>query len=64
MRGDFFQPSEAKRYGKILEGLKGKSVLTIGESEDFLEAGAWWKLSFENDRLQLEVNLVAPAMRT
>src|SRR5208337_3554222 len=29
----FFSRSEAKRYGKILEGLKGKSVLTVGESE-------------------------------
>jgi hypothetical protein len=55
----FFSRSEAKRYGKILEGLKGKSVLTIGESEDFLEAGGMVELSFENDRLQLEVNLVA-----
>ena len=55
----FFSRSEAKRYGKILEGLKGKSVLTIGESEDFLEAGGMVELSFENDRLPLEVNLVA-----
>jgi hypothetical protein len=55
----FFSRSEAKHYEKILEGLKGKSVLTIGESEDFLEAGGMVKLSFENDRLQMEVNLVA-----
>jgi hypothetical protein len=55
----FFSRSEAKRYGKILEGLKGKSVLTIGESEDFLEAGGMVELSFENDRLKMEVNLVA-----
>ena len=55
----FFSRSEAKRYGKILEGLKGKSVLTVGESEGFLEAGGMVELSFENDRLQIEVNLVA-----
>jgi hypothetical protein len=55
----FFSRSEEKRCGKILQGLKGKSVLTIGESEDFLEAGGMVKLSFEKDRLQIEVNLVA-----
>ena len=55
----FFSRSEEKRCGKILQGLKGKSVLTIGESEDFLEAGGMVKLSFEKDRLQVEVNLVA-----
>jgi hypothetical protein len=55
----FFSRSAEKRYGKILEGLKGKSVLTIGESEGFLEAGGMMELSFKNDRLQLEVNLEA-----
>ena len=55
----FFSRSEAKHYGKILDGLKGKSVLTVGESEGFLEAGGMVELSFENDRLQMKVNLVA-----
>ena len=55
----FFSRSEEKRYGKILQGLKGKSVLTIGESEGFLEAGGMVELSFEKDRLQMEVNLAA-----
>jgi hypothetical protein len=55
----FFSRSEAKRYGKILQGLKGKSVLTVGESQGFLEAGGMVELSFVNDRLQMEVNLVA-----
>jgi len=55
----FFSRSEAKRYEKILDGLKEKSVLTVGETEGFLEAGGMVELSFENDRLQMEVNLVA-----
>jgi hypothetical protein len=54
----FFGESEAKQYGKILESLKGKSVLTVGETKGFLEAGGMVELSFENDRLQMEVNLV------
>jgi len=55
----FFSESEAKHYGKILEGLKGKSVLTVGETEEFLEAGGMVRIGFENDRLQMEVNLAA-----
>ncbi|HYW65905.1 MAG TPA: YfiR family protein [Candidatus Dormibacteraeota bacterium] len=55
----FFSRSQAKHYGKILEGLKGKSVLTVGESEGFLEAGGMVEFSFESDRLQMKVNLVA-----
>lgn len=55
----FFSRSEAKHYGKFLDGLKGKSVLTVGESDGFLEAGGIVELSFENDRLQMKVNLVA-----
>jgi len=37
--GDFFQPVRGETLRKILEGLKGKSVLTIGESEDFWKPG-------------------------
>ena len=55
----FFSRSEATHYGKILDGLKGKSVLTVGESEGFLEAGGMVELIFANNRLQMEVNLVA-----
>jgi|SRR5271157_2397747 len=55
----FLSQSEAKRYGKILECLAGKSVLTVGETSGFLEAGGMVELSFEHDRLRMEVNLVA-----
>lgn len=55
----FFSRSEAKRYEKILDGLKEKSVLTVGETEGFLEAGGMVEFRFENNRLQMEVNLVA-----
>lgn len=55
----FFSRSETKHYGKMLDGLKGRSVLTIGESDGFLEAGGMMELSFANHRLQMEVNLVA-----
>jgi hypothetical protein len=53
----FFGDSEAKHYVEVLELLKGKSVLTVGEGEGFLEAGGMVALNFENDKLQMEVNL-------
>jgi len=55
----FLSRAEANHYGKILDGLKGKSVLTVGETEGFLEAGGMVRIGFENDRLQMEVNLAA-----
>jgi hypothetical protein len=53
----FLSDSEEKHYGEILESLKGKSVLTVGEGKGFLEAGGMVALNFENDKLQMEVNL-------
>jgi hypothetical protein len=55
----FFSRSETARYVKLLEALNGKSVLTIGETKGFLEAGGIMEFSFENDKLQIDVNLVA-----
>lgn len=55
----FLGESEAKHYGQILESLKGKSVLTVGEDKGFLEAGGMVELNFENGKLEMEVNLVA-----
>jgi YfiR/HmsC-like len=54
----FFDQSEEKYYQKMLESLQGKSVLTVGETKGFLEAGGIMEFRFENDRLQIEVNLV------
>ena len=55
----FFSRSEAARYEKLLEGQRGKNVLTVGETKGFLEAGGIVEFSFENQKLRMEVNLVA-----
>ncbi len=55
----FFDESEEKYYGRMLESLQGKSVLTVGETKSFLNAGGIMEFSFENDKLQIAVNLVA-----
>lgn len=57
----FVSRSEAKRYRKILGDVRGASVLTIGETPDFLDAGGAVALLLENESLQFEVNLPAAA---
>lgn len=55
----FVSRSEAKRYGKIFKALEGASVLTVGETPDFLASGGAIGFLVEQDRLQFEVSVVA-----
>jgi hypothetical protein len=55
----FVSRSEEKRYEKILQAVQGADVLTVGETPDFLKAGGALSFSFERERLQFEVNLLA-----
>jgi hypothetical protein len=55
----FVSRSEWKKYEKILESLKGSNVLTVGETDEFLEAGGIVELNFADGRLQFGVNLAA-----
>ncbi len=53
----FVSRSEAKRYTKLLQTLDGASILTVGETSDFLAAGGAVAFSFRAETLQFEVNL-------
>jgi hypothetical protein len=55
----FISRSESKRYAKLLQVLEGAGVLTVGETQGFLECGGAISFSFEREALQFEVNLVA-----
>jgi hypothetical protein len=55
----FISRSTRKRYEKVLEIVRGSSVLTVGETPDFIDAGGAVGLSFELETLHFEVNLVA-----
>ncbi len=55
----FVSRSEEKRYAQILDGLRGASIFTIGETPAFLEAGGDVYIYPENDVLRFEVNLSA-----
>ncbi len=54
----FVSHSEAKRYARLLQTLHAASVLTVGETPDFLAAGGAVAFSFRQDALQFEIDLV------
>jgi hypothetical protein len=54
----FVSHSEASRYAKLLQTLEGTSVLTVGETPDFLAAGGAVSFSLQREILQFEVDLL------
>jgi hypothetical protein len=55
----FIASSERLRVPAILEKVKGTGVLTVGESEDFLEKGGIINLVHRDRKIRLKVNLGA-----
>ena len=52
----FVPRSENDRLDSILAAVAGKSVVTVGETEDFLERGGMIALPAERNRIRLRVN--------
>ena len=52
----FVSSSERNRLGKILESVRGGSVLTIGELPQFNQAGGIIKFVIQNDKVRFEIN--------
>jgi hypothetical protein len=55
----FVSRSERKRYNQVLDAVRGKMVLTVGETAEFLEAGGILSFSNQQGAVQFDVNLVA-----
>ena len=53
----FIGRTEKKHLGPILSSLKGASVLTVSEIENFLSSGGMIGLIFDADRIRFEINL-------
>ena len=51
--------SELRRSPDVLAKLKGSTVLTVGESSDFLDGGGIINMVLRDKKIALEVNLVA-----
>jgi hypothetical protein len=52
----FVSSSERNRLGKILESVKGGSVLTIGELPQFSQPGGIIKFVIQDDKVRFEIN--------
>lgn len=55
----FVSRSEQKRYNQALDAVRGKTVLTVGETPEFLDAGGILSFSGHQGTLQFDVNLAA-----
>ncbi|MBE0544024.1 MAG: YfiR family protein [Verrucomicrobia bacterium] len=53
----FIPESARRRVPAILQNLKGATVLTVGESDDFLDKGGIINLARRDHKIRLEVNL-------
>lgn len=55
----FISASERKRIPVIVASLRGSTVLTVADTEGFLESGGMIQFLSENDRVRFAVNLDA-----
>lgn len=55
----FVSRSEAARYPSVLRAVRGESVLTVGETPDFLREGGAIEFRYTGNQLQFAVNLNA-----
>jgi len=55
----FVSRSEQKRYSQALDAVRGKMVLTVGETPEFLDAGGILSFSGQQGTIQFDVNLAA-----
>jgi hypothetical protein len=55
----FVSASESGNLAAILSALKGKSVLTVGEKEDFVQGGGMIRFFVESNKLRLKINPAA-----
>ena len=55
----FVSHSEAIRLPEILAAMKGRGVLTVGDTEDFARSGGMVQFVTENKRIKLKINVDA-----
>lgn len=55
----FISASEADRLPAVLAGLKGRNVLTVGDTKDFATRGGIVGFGVDRKRLKIRVNLAA-----
>ena len=53
----FISKSESARLPQILTALRGRPVLTVGETEDFAQRGGMIQFTTEKNRIRLRINV-------
>jgi hypothetical protein len=53
----FVSSLERKRWRSLAREVKGRSILTVGETEDFIAAGGIVNFKLEGQRAQIEINI-------
>ena len=55
----FISPSEAEKYEQIFAALRGRSILTVGDTEGFATRGGMIRFRTDHNRIRLGVNVEA-----
>lgn len=55
----FISRSEGSRMEKVLQQLKGRSILTVGDTDGFSEIGGIIRFAVESSKVRLKINLRA-----
>jgi hypothetical protein len=55
----FVSPSENTRMKDIIAGLRGRSILTVGETDGFAHEGGMIRFMTEQNKIHLRINLEA-----
>jgi hypothetical protein len=55
----FISASEGRHLGKIMESIRGTSVLTIGEMPQFNRSGGMIRFVIQNNKVRFEINAAA-----
>lgn len=58
----FISSSEKKNLAHIFESLKGSSVLTVGETDRFVQSGGAIQLLLQDNKVRFEINVGAAAL--
>ena len=53
----FLSASEASQFNSILAGLKGRSILTVSDTEKFARNGGMVRFVTENNKIRFRINL-------
>jgi hypothetical protein len=55
----FVSPSEAGKIREVIAALKGRSILTVGETDGFADRGGIIQFATQDNRIRLRINLEA-----